>query len=182
MCRGAPNNLAMCKTHRPQNFRAPRILWYSFGDICRSFQHSHLKNHEFHFFTKHNSQDHLAMSWCTDQFGHVQNPPNLKLSSTKNYMIFICGHFKSFQPSHVNNHEFYFFTKQPTKPSTCVVVHRPTWPCAKPINLKTFVHQEFYSIHFGTFVSHLNHHISKITNFIFSQKQPTKQFSNVVVH
>ena len=102
----------MCKTHRIY-FRAPRILWYSFGDICRSFQPSHLKNHEFHFFTK-----------------------------------------------------------QPTRPSSYTVVHRPTWPCAKPTDLKTFVHQEFYGIYLGTFVNHFNHHISKTTNFIFSQNNP----------
>jgi len=84
LCRGAPPSLAMCKTHRTQNFRAPRPSWYSFGDIWRLFQPSHLKNHEFHFFTK-----------------------------------------------------------LPTKPSSYVVVHRQPWPCAKPTELKTFVHQAF---------------------------------------
>ncbi|QCD89111.1 hypothetical protein DEO72_LG4g49 [Vigna unguiculata] len=39
----------------------------------------------------------------------------------------------------------------PTKPSTHVVVHRATWPCAKPNQLKTFVHQDFYGIHLGAF-------------------------------
>jgi len=103
----------MCKTHRTQNFRASRLSWYSFVNICRSFQLSHVKNHEF-----------------------------------------------------------YFFTKQPTKPSSYVVVHRPTWACVKPTGLKTFVHQEFYGIHLGTFVVHFNIHISKTTNFIFSQNNP----------
>jgi len=42
----------MCKNHRTQNFRAPRLSWYSFGDICRPIESSHLKNHEFQFFTK----------------------------------------------------------------------------------------------------------------------------------
>jgi len=42
----------MCKTLRTQYFRAPRLSWYSFGGIWRPFQPSHLKNHEFHFFTK----------------------------------------------------------------------------------------------------------------------------------
>jgi len=103
----------MCKTHRTQNFRAPRLSWYSFGDICRPFQPSHLKNHEFHFFTK-----------------------------------------------------------LPTKPSSYAVVHRQPWPCAKPTELKTFVHQDFHGIHLGTFVGLSNAHISKITNFIFSQNSP----------
>jgi len=103
----------MCKSQPTQNFCAPRLSWYSFGGICRPLQPSHLKNHEFHFFTK-----------------------------------------------------------LPTKPSTYAVVHRQPWPCAKPNQLKTFVHQDFHGIHFGTFVGLSNLHISKTTNFIFSQKCP----------
>jgi len=105
--------LAKCKTLRTQNFRSPRISWYSFGDIWRPFQ-----------------------------------------------------------PSHVKNHEFHFFTKVPTKPSSYAVVHRPTWPCAKPTELKTVVHQDFDGIHLGTFRGLSNTHISKITHFIFSQNSP----------
>jgi len=113
ICHDAPTNLVMCKTHRTQNFRAPRLSWYSFGDICRPFQ-----------------------------------------------------------PSHLKNHEFLFFTKLPTNPSSYAVVHRPTWPSAKAIELKTFVHQDFHGIHLGTFGGLSNPHISKITNFIFSQNSP----------
>jgi len=102
----------MCKTHRTQNFHA-RLSWYSFGGIRRPFQPSHLKNHEFHFFTKLH-----------------------------------------------------------TKPSSYALVHRQSWPCAKPIELKTFVHQDFHGIHLGTFVGLSNPHISKIMNFIFSQNSP----------
>jgi len=108
--RGAPTNLAKCKLHPIQNFRAPRISWYSFLDICRPLQPSHLKNHEFHFFTK-----------------------------------------------------------LPTKPSSYAVVHHQPWPCAKPSELKTFMHQEFHGIHLGIFVGLFNPHISKTMNFIFSQ-------------
>ena len=108
ICRGAPTNLAMCKTLRTQNFCAPRLSWYSFGGIWRPIQTSHLKNHEFDFFTT-----------------------------------------------------------LPTKPSSYAVVHRQPWPCAKPTELKTFVHQDFNGIHLGTFGGQSNHHISKITNFIF---------------
>jgi len=103
----------MCKPIRTQNFRAPIISWYSFGDICRHFL-----------------------------------------------------------PSHLKNHESYFFTKLTTKPSTYAVVHRQPWPRAKPSEIKTFVLQEFHSIHLGTFVGLSNPHISKITNFIFSQNSP----------
>jgi len=103
----------MCKTLRTQNFRAPRHSWYSFGDICRPFQPSHLKNHEFHFVTKH-----------------------------------------------------------PTKQSSYAVVHRPTWPCAKPTELKTFFHQDIHGIHLGAFRGLSNLHIPKITNFNFSQNSP----------
>ena len=113
MCRGAPTNLAMCKTHRTQNFRAPRLSSYSFGDIWRPFQ-----------------------------------------------------------PSHLKNHEFQFFTKLPTMSSSYAVVHRQAWPCAKPTELKTFVHQDFHGIHLGTFVGFSNPHILKITNSIFSQNSP----------
>jgi len=103
----------MCKTHRTQNFRAARLSWYSFGDICRPFQ-----------------------------------------------------------PSHLKSHEFQFFTKLPTKPSSYAVVHRPIWPYAKPTELKNFVHQDFHGTHLGTFVALSNPHISKITNFNFSQNPP----------
>jgi len=103
----------MRKTHRTQNFRAPRHSWYSFGDICRPFKPSHLKNHEFHFFTK-----------------------------------------------------------LPTKPSSYVVVRRQPSPCAKPTALKNFVHQDFNRIHLGTFLGLSNPHIAKIPNFNFSQNSP----------
>jgi len=103
----------MCKTHRTQNFCAPRLSWYSFGNICRPFQPSHLKNHECHFVKK-----------------------------------------------------------LPTKPSSYAVVYRPTWPCAKPTELKTFVDQDFHGIHLGKFVGLSNPHISKSTNFNFSQSSP----------
>jgi len=110
---GGTDNLAMCKPLRTQNFHAPRISWYSFGDFCIPFQPSHLKNHEFHFFTKH-----------------------------------------------------------PTKPSSYVVVHCQPWPCAKLSELKTFIHQEFNGLHLGTFVGLSNPDIPKTTNFIFSQNSP----------
>jgi len=103
----------MCKTHKTQNFRAPILSRYSIGNICRPFQPSHLKNHEFHFVTK-----------------------------------------------------------LPTKPSSYAVVHQPTSLGAKPSELKTFVHQEFHGIHLGTFGGLSNPHISKTTNFIFSQNSP----------
>jgi len=111
------DKLAMCKPLRTQNFHAPRISWYSFGDVCSPFQ-----------------------------------------------------------PSHLKNHEFQFLTKLPTKPSTYAVVHRQPWPCAKPSELKTFIHQELNRLHLGKFVGLSNPHISKTTNFIFSQNsQPTNQ-------
>jgi len=103
----------MCKAHRTQNFRAPRLSWYSFGGIWRPIQ-----------------------------------------------------------PSHLKNHEFQFFTKLPTKPSSYAVVHRATWPCAQPTELKTFAQKDFHGIHLGTFRGLSNPHISKITNFNFSQNSP----------
>ena len=103
----------MCKTLRTQNFRAPWLSWYSFGHIWRPFQ-----------------------------------------------------------PSHVKNDEFHFFTKVPTRPSSYAVVHRPTWPCEKPTELKTLMPQDFHGIHLGTFGGQSNHHISKTTNLNFIQNTP----------
>jgi len=80
------------------------------------------------------------------------------------------GHiWRPLQPSHLKNNEFHFLTKLPTKPSSYAVVHRRTWPSAKPSELKTFVHQDFHGIHLGTLLGLSNPHISKITNFILSQ-------------
>jgi len=217
----------MCKTLRTQNFRAQRPSWYSFGGIWRPFKLSHLKNHEFHFFTKlptnpssydvvhrptwpcakpselktfvhqdfngihlgtfgglynphiskttnfifsqNSPPSPLAMPWCTDQLGHVQNLPNSKLHAPRLSWYSFGGIWRPIQPSHLKNHDFQFFTKLPTKPSSYAVVHRRTWPSAKPSELKTFVHQDFHGIHLGTFVGLSNPHISKTTNFNFSQ-------------
>jgi len=57
------------------------------------------------------------------------------------------------------------------------VVHRPPWLCAKPTELKTFVHQDFHGIHLGAFGGLSNTHISKIMNFIFSQNSPTRHLA-----
>jgi len=220
-----PSHIAMpwCKTHRTQNFRAPRLSWYSFGDICRPFQLSHLKDHEFHFFTKlptkpssyavvhrptwpcakptelknfvhqdfhgthlgtfvglsnphiskitnfnfsqNSPPSHLAMPWCKTHRTQNFGARRLRWYSFGD----IC---RPFQPSHLKNHEFHFFTKLPTKPSSYPVGHRQPWPCAKPTELKTFVHQYFHDTHLGTFVGLSNPHISKVTNFNFSQNSP----------
>jgi len=178
-------------------------------------------------FSKNSPPSHLVVPWCTDQLGHVQNPPNSKLSCTNTFMVFSWAHLEAnptftsqkprisffhktphqaiylssgaptnlamcithrtqkfcaprlswysfagiwrpIQPSHLKNHEFHFFTKLPTKPSSYAMVHRPTWPCSKPTKLKTFVHQDFHGIYLGTFGGQSNHHISKTTNFNFS--------------
>jgi len=159
----------MCKPLRTQNFRAPRISWYSFGVICRPLQPSHLKNHEFQFFTK------LPTQPSTYAVVHRQPWPCAKPSELKVFRFsrYSFGDIsRPFQPSHLKNHEFHFFTKLPTKQSSYVEVHRPTWPSANSIQFKTFVHQDFYSTHLGTFVGLSNAHISKTTNFIFSQNSP----------
>ena len=80
--------------------------------------------------------------------------------------------WRPFHPSHLKNHEFHFLAKLPTKPSSYAVVDRPTWPCAKPSELKTFVHHEFQGIHLGAFGGQSDPHISKTTNLNFSQKSP----------
>jgi len=123
-------------------------------------------------FSQNSPPGHLAMPWCTDQLGHVQNSPNSKLLCTNTFMVLFWTHLEVLEPSHLENHKFHFFTKLPTKPSSYAVVHRRTWPSAKPYELKTFVHQEFHGIHLGTFRGLSNPHISKTTNFIFSQNSP----------
>jgi len=161
----------MCKPIRTQNFRAQSISWYSFGDICRPFQPSHLKNHEFHFFTKlPTKQSRYAV--VHRQSGYVQTPPNSNFRAPKISWYSFGDICRPFQPSYLKNHEFHFFTKLPTKQSSYAVVHRQPWPCANPSELKTFVHQEFHGIHLGTFVGLSNPHILKTTNFIFSQNSP----------
>jgi len=112
------------------------------------------------------------MPWCTDQLGHVQNPPNLKLSCTKTFMVFIWGHLQANPTIIPQKPRISFFTKLHTKPYSYAVVHQQPWACAKPTELKTFVHQDFHGIHLGTFGGISNHHISKTTNFIFSQNSP----------
>ena len=112
------------------------------------------------------------MPWCTDQLGRVQNPPKSKLSCTKTFMYSFGGIWRPIQPSHLKNDEFQFFTKLPSKPSSYAVVHQQLWPCAKPTELNTFVHQDFHGIHLGTFGGLSNDHISKTMYFIFSQNSP----------
>ena len=117
LSRGTPTNLAMCKTYRTQNIRAPRILWYSFGVIWRRFQLYISKTMNF-IFSQNTPPSHLLKSCHIDQLGHVQNTPNSKHCCTKNFMVLICGTWRPFQPLHLKNYEFHFFTKHPTKPST----------------------------------------------------------------
>jgi len=125
----------MCKTLRTQNFHSPRTYWSSFGDICMPFQPSHLKNHEFHFFTKLPT-NLSSYAMVHRQACHVQIPPNSKLSCTKNLMASFGDICKPFQPSHLKNHEFLFFTKLPTNQSSYVVVHRQASHVQTPPNSK----------------------------------------------
>jgi len=181
-CHYAPTNLAKWQTLRTQNFHAPRFSWYSFGDICRPFQPSHLKNHEFHFFTK------LPNKPFSYAAVHRPTWPSAKPSELKTFVHqdFHGIHLRTFvglSNPHISKiTNFSFLTKLPTKPSSYAVVHRRPWPCSKPFELKTFVHQEFYGTHLGTFVGLSNPHISKTTNFIYFKKLPNKPSSYVVVH
>jgi len=172
MCRGAPTNLAMCHTHRPQNFRAPRILYYTFWDICKSFQPSHLKNHEFYFFTKQPTKPSSYVVVHRPTWPCAK-PTDLKTFVQQEFYGIHLGTFVDHFNVHISKTTNFIFSQtQPTRPSSYVVVHRPTWPCAKPTELKTFEHQELYGIHLGRIVDHSNLHISETTNFIFSQNNP----------
>jgi len=82
------------------------------------------------------------------------------------------GIWRPIQPSHLKTTNFIFSQNSPP-------IHLPMpWPCAKPSELKTFVHQQFHGIQLGTFGGLSNTHISKTTNFIFSQNSPP---SNLVM-
>jgi len=162
----------MCETYRTQNFRAPRLSWYSFGDICRPFQPSHLKYHEFYVFTKLPTKP-SSYAVVHRQPWPCAKPTELKTFVHQDFHGIHLGTFVGLSNPHISKiMNFIFFTKLPTKPSIYAVVHRPTWPCAKPTELKIFVHQDFHGIDLGTFVGLSNPHISKITNFNFSQNSP----------
>ncbi|QCD94194.1 hypothetical protein DEO72_LG5g2275 [Vigna unguiculata] len=92
LCRGAPPTLAMCKTLRTQNFRAPRLSWYSFGAFL-GHSNPHISKTTNFMFAQNSPPSLLAMPRCTANIGHVQNPPNSKLSCTKTFMVFIWAHF-----------------------------------------------------------------------------------------
>jgi len=160
----------MCKPYRTQNFRAPRLSWYSFGDICRPFQPSHLKKHEFQFFTK------LPTKPSSYVMVHRQpwpcaKPTELNFRATRLSWYSFGDICSPFQPSHLQNHQFHFFIKLPTKPSSYAGVHGQPWPCAKPTELKTFVHQDFHGIHLGTFVG-LSNLTSQKTRISIFHKTP----------
>ena len=104
------------------------------------------------YFSRSSPPSYLAMPWCTANLGYVQNPPNSNFRSPRLSWYSFGGIWRPFTPSHLKNHEFHFFTKLPTKPSSYAVVHRQPWLCAKPTEHKTFVHQDFHGIHLGTFV------------------------------
>jgi len=107
----------------------------------------------------------------------------LKTFRHQDFHGFHLGTYLGYSNPHISkNYDFHFSQKLSTKPSSNAVVHRPTWPCAKSTELKTFVHHEFYDIHLETFVDHSNIHIWKTKNFIFFTKQRTKPSSLVVVH
>jgi len=87
-------------------------------------------------FSQNSLPSQLAMLWRTDQLGPVQNPPNSKISCTKTFMVLIWEICRPFQPSHLKNHEFEFFTKLPTKPSSYVWCSDQLGPVQNPPNSK----------------------------------------------
>jgi len=153
----------MCKTHQTQNFHAPTLSWYSFGDICRPLQPSHLKNHEFQFFTKLPTKP-FSCAVVHNQPGLCAKPTELKLSCTKTFLVFIWGHLEPFPTLTSQKPRIWFFHKN--SPPSHLAMPRCT------ANLGYVMHQDFHGIHLGTFVGLCNPHISKITNFNLSQNSP----------
>jgi len=131
---------------------------------------THISKTTNFIFSQNSPPSNLALPWCTDQFGHMQNPTNSKVLCTNTFMVFIWRNFDANPTLTSQKPRISFFHKTPHLAiSSYVVVHRPTWPCAKPNQLKTFVHQDFHGINLGAFGGQSNPHISKTTNFIFSQ-------------
>jgi len=123
-------------------------------------------------FSQNSPPSHLAMPWCTFKLGHVKTHRSQNFRAPRLSWYSFGDIWRPFQPSDLKNHEFHFFTKLPTKPSSYAVVQRQPSPCAKPTELKTFVHQDFHGFHLGTFLGLSYPHVSKTTNFIFSQNSP----------
>jgi len=162
----------MSKTHRTQNFRAPRLSWYSFGDICRPFQRSHLKDHQFHFFTKVPTKPSSFVVVHRQPWPFVK-PTELKTFVHQDFHGIHLGTLVGLFNAHISKiTNFIFSQNSPPSHPSYAVVHCQPWPCAKPTELKTFVHQHFHGIHLGTFLGLSNPHISKITNFVSSQNSP----------
>jgi len=133
---------------------------------------SHLKNHEFQFFTKLPTKP-SSYAMVHRPTRPCEKPTELKTFVHQDFYGIHLGAFGGLSNPHISKiTNFIFLTKLPTKPSSYAVVHRQAWPCAKPTELKTSVHQDFHGIHLGTFVGFSNPHISKITNFTFSQNSP----------
>ena len=111
-----PSHLAMrwCTANLGyvQNPPNSKLSWYSFGDICRPF-HPHISKTTNVNFSQRSPLSHLAMPWCTDQLGHVQNPPNSILSCTNTFMVFIWAHLEGFPALTSQKSRISFFDKTP---------------------------------------------------------------------
>jgi len=151
--RGAPTNLAMCKTQPTQNFCAPRLSWYLFGGISKPIQPSHLKNHEFHFFTKLQTKP-SSYAVVHRPTWPCAKPNQLKTFVHQDFIKFIWGHLET-NPTLTSQKPRISFFSQNSLPSHLLM----PWPCAKPSELKTFLHQEFHGIHLGRFGCFSNPHI-----------------------
>jgi len=91
------------------------------------------------------------------------------------------GKFVSLSNPHISKTTNFIFSQN--SPPTNQVMPWCTDKLAmcKPLELKTFVHQEFHGIHLGIFAGLFNPHISKTKNFIFSQNSP-KPYGNATLH
>jgi len=140
------------------------------GIYLRAFggqSNPHISKTTNFIFSQNSPPSHLALPLCTDQLGQVPKPTNSKLLCTKTFMAFIWGHLEA-NPTLTSQKPRISFFSQNSPPS-----HLPMpWQCAKPSELKTFLHQEFHGIQLGTFGGLSNPHISKTPNFIFSQNSP----------
>jgi len=100
------------KTNRTQNFRAPRLSWYSFGAFG-NLSNPHISKTTNFNFSQNFPPSHLATPWCTANLAMWQNPPNSKLSCTKTFKVFIWGHLEAFPTITSQKPQISFFHKTP---------------------------------------------------------------------
>ena len=133
LCRGAPTTLPCAnpfelKTFMHQEFHAIHLGTF----VALSNPHiSKITN-----FIFHKTPHQVTYAVVHRQLGHVQNPPNSKLSCTKIFKVFICGHLYTFPTLTSQKLRISFCHKTPHQVIKLCVVHRQPSHVQTPPNSK----------------------------------------------